>query len=119
MRENRTYGSEGGDGERRFRPLYQRGRLFAPLFGEAKSGSAAGPNTRLASTAVETRCFTRQAGAARASCFVLQPSGNGNVKGDFAATTFRRMKQCGMACQTTKPGLGPAADLLLLLRQEK
>jgi hypothetical protein len=29
------------------------------------------------------------------------------------------VKQTGWACRTTKPGLGPAADLLLLRRQEK
>jgi hypothetical protein len=28
------------------------------------------------------------------------------------------VKQFGWACRTTKPGLGPAADLPLLLRQK-
>jgi hypothetical protein len=45
----------------------------------------------------------------------LQPRCNG--KGGFAAKPGWRVKQCSLACRTTKPGLGPAADLPLLLRR--
>jgi hypothetical protein len=38
MRENRTYSSEGGDGESRFLPLSRRARRFEshPVMGEHK-----------------------------------------------------------------------------------
>ena len=69
----------------------RRGRLFAPLFGGAKSGSAAGPNSRLLPTAVKTPAFhpssTRCNGALRFAA--LQSHG----KGGFAAKLGWRMKQ--------------------------
>jgi len=85
--------------------------------GGAKSGSAAGPNSRLLPTAVISSTF--HPSSKRRNVALRFASLQSHVKGGFAAATRWRVKQFGLACRTTKPGLGPAADLLLLRRQEK
>src|SRR5204863_9762992 len=74
-----------------------------------------GTNTRLLPTAVSTATLhpsTRRCTSALCCATVA------NVKGGLAAERLLADEAMRLSCRTTRPGLGPAADLPLLLRQK-
>ena len=94
-----------------------RGRLFlVTSFGEAKEVTRLPGRTPAWSSGRTSALLHPPADVSREAAFDV---GNGRTTQGARAASDGRVKRGRPHCRGDKPGLGPAADLLLLRRQEK